>query len=394
MATHQANILVSYLQEQQSAMIHLLKEIVAAESPSTIKAAQDQTFKLLSQALTHNGYQTNRMVGQNTGGYLYARPNSRKRYQPIQLLLGHCDTVWPLNTLQDMPVHIQEEKMSGPGVYDMKAGLVQLIFALQALFDLSMECRVTPVVLINSDEEIGSHESTPMIRRLARIADRALILEPSLGLSGKLKTSRKGVGRFTIIVHGKAAHAGLDPTKGVSAIVALSHTIQELFKMNDPARGISVNVGMIEGGIRPNVVAPESRAVVDVRVPTQKDAERITRKIKNLKPVHPEVTIEVEGYIGRPPMELTPRNLLLWNMAQSAGNALGIELEGAMAGGGSDANTTSQYTATLDGLGAIGDGAHAKHEFVYIDKMIERTALLALILLGEPIQKERKIPKK
>ncbi len=391
---HQANILVNYLQERQSAMVHLLKEIVAAESPSTVKEAQDQTFEILSRALTHTGYQTHRMMGQNTGGYLYAKPISRKRYQPVQLLLGHCDTVWPLNTLQDMPVHIQDEKMSGPGVYDMKAGLVQILFALQAIVDLSLECKVTPIVLINADEEIGSHESTPMIRRLARIADRALILEPSLGLSGKLKIARKGVGRFTIVVRGKAAHAGLDPTKGASAIVALSHTIQELFKMNDPVRGISVNVGMIEGGVRPNVVAPESKAVVDVRVPTQKDAERITRKIKSLKPVQPEVTIEVEGSIGRPPMERTPRNQLLWNMALSAGEALGIALEGAMAGGGSDANTTSQYTATLDGLGAIGDGAHAKHEFVYVNKMIERTALLALIILGEPVQKGQKPPEK
>jgi len=271
----------------------------------------------------------------------------------------------------------------------MKAGLVQLIFALKTLRELSLPHSVTPLVLINSDEEIGSHESTPTIRRLTQIADRAFVLEPSLGLAGKLKTARKGVGRFTITVQGKAAHAGLDPTKGVSAIVALSHTVQELFAMNNPEQGISVNVGMISGGVRPNVVAPESSAVIDVRVPTQQDAKEITQRIHGLQSVHPEASITVEGHIGRLPMEATPRNQQLWEMAREAGDTLDINLEQGMAGGGSDANTTSQYTATLDGLGAVGDGAHASHEFVYLDRMIERTALLVLLLLSPPLKSQQ-----
>jgi glutamate carboxypeptidase len=284
-----------------------------------------------------------------------------------------------------MPVTMDRDIIRGPGVYDMKGGLTQMVFALRVLKLLGQQPQVTPVVLINSDEEIGSKESTPYIRRLAKIADRAFILEPSLGLAGKLKTERKGVGRFTIKVQGRSAHAGLDPTAGASAIVELSHIIQKLFIMNDPEKQISVNVGMVEGGVRPNVVAPESTAIVDVRVPTQKDAERISRKIHELKPEDPKVKVWIEGSIGRPPMEATPENRLLWEKARGTGALLGIELEESMAGGGSDGNTTSLYTATLDGLGATGDGAHAPHEFIYIDKMMERTALLALLLMMEPL---------
>jgi glutamate carboxypeptidase len=220
---------------------------------------------------------------------------------------------------------------------------------------------------------------------LARITDRALILEPPLGTDGRLKTARKGIGRFTITVKGKAAHAGLNPEQGVSAIMELSHQIQQLFALNDPQKGITVNVGMIEGGISANVVAPEGRAVADVRVATQKDAEWVTQKIVGLKPQNPETKVEVEGGIGRPPMEATPRNQTLWHLAQSLGSSIGLELEQGMAGGGSDGNTTSQYTATLDGLGTVGDGAHAIHEHIRVDSLTQRTTLLALLLLAPPL---------
>jgi glutamate carboxypeptidase len=386
MITNRATAIVHYLQQQAPEMTAFLKKLTEVESPSTVKNSQEEVMSFLAKALSDIDYPSQRRPGQKTGGFLYAKPRQRKRGQPVQLLLGHCDTVWPLNTLQSMPVEVEEEKMRGPGVYDMKGGLTQLLFALRCIRELSLRCPVTPLVLINADEEIGSHESTATIRRLAKIADRALVLEPSLGLSGKIKTARKGVGRFTITVRGKAAHAGLDPTKGVSSIVVLSHTIQELFAMNDPSRGISVNVGMVSGGVRANVVAPESTAVVDVRVPTQQDADEITRRIHDLQSTHPEAKLTVEGHIGRLPMEVTPRNSQLWEVAQSAGEALGISLEHGMAGGGSDANTTSQYTATLDGLGAVGDGAHATHEFVYLDKMVERTALLTLLLVAPPLE--------
>jgi glutamate carboxypeptidase len=303
----------------------------------------------------------------------------------VQVLLGHCDTVWPIGTLESMPVSIQDGVMRGPGVYDMKAGLVEMVFALKALYSLDLEPSVQPLVFINSDEELGSRESTRYVRALARLADRALVLEPSLGPSGQLKTARKGVGRFTVTVQGKAAHAGLDPGAGASAILELSHVIQKLFALNDPERGASVNVGMIDGGVRANVIAPESSAVVDVRVRTQDDAVRIERAILDLTAETPGVTLRIEGRIGRPPLEHTPANRRLWMLATDLAESIDLALEEGTAGGGSDGNTTSLYTATLDGLGAVGDGAHAAHEHVDLEQLPERCALLALLLLSPPL---------
>ena len=273
------------------------------------------------------------------------------------------------------------------GIYDMKAGLAQIMFSIQTIQELSLNLTVTPVILINSDEEIGSKESTRIIKRLARIVNRAYILEPPLGLDGKLKTARKGIGRFIITVKGKAAHAGLDPKKGVNAIVELSHQVQALFAMNDFDKGITVNVGMIEGGISANVIAPESKAIVDVRVLNKSDGEYITKKIHQLKPILSDIELTVEGNIGRPPMEKTERNKKLWHLAKVNGSLLGLELSEATAGGGSDGNTTSLFTPTLDGLGTTGDGAHAAHEFIFLEKLPERTALLSLLLLAEPLKK-------
>jgi glutamate carboxypeptidase len=201
------------------------------------------------------------------------------------------------------------------------------------------------------------------------------------------------VGKFTVRVHGKAAHAGLEPGAGTSAILELSHVIQKLFAMNDASRGITVNVGMVDGGLRPNVVAPESTAIVDVRVLTKRDAEDIETRICALTAATPGATLEIEGGIGRPPMERTEGNRTLWESARRVGQELGIELSEDTAGGGSDGNTTSLYTPTLDGLGAIGGGAHAHHEFVYLNRLAERTALLALLLLEPPLA-ARKSPRR
>jgi glutamate carboxypeptidase len=262
---------------------------------------------------------------------------------------------------------------------------VQILYALRALRDLQLQPSVTPLVFINSDEEIGSGESTPHIRRLARIANRAFVFEPSLGMDGKLKTARKGVGRFTVVVKGKAAHAGLDPGAGASAILELSYVIQKLFALNDPQKGITVNVGMIDGGLRPNVIAPESRAIVDVRMLTPEDARHIEEQIRSLRPVSPDITLEIDGRISRVPMEHSPRNCALWETAKRLGHEISLDLADGVAGGASDGNTTSLWTATLDGLGAVGDGAHARHEFIYCDKLVERGALLVLLLLAPPL---------
>ena len=375
----------TFLKAHEDEMLEFLRELVAMETPSNKIEPQHIILEYLRERFEALGYYAIHVPGKRTGGYLYARPGNREANQPIQLLIGHCDTVWPAGTLEEMPLSYNQGRMKGPGVYDMKAGLTQIFFALAAIRSMPLPNKVDPVVIINSDEEIGSWESTPIIRKLAKMANRAFVLEPPLGLDGKLKTARKGIGRFTITVKGKAAHAGLDPTKGINAIVELSHQVQQLYAMNDMERGITVNVGTIEGGISPNMVAPISKAVVDVRVLQVEDGHYITQKIKSLKPQHKDVEITVEGGIGRPPMEKTARNQKLWKIAQIQGRQLGLELEQATAGGGSDANTTSLYTATLDGLGTPGDGAHALHEFIFKNKLIERTALLTLLLITEPL---------
>jgi len=387
--------ILGYLSAHQQDMLDLLEQLVLMESPTDVATSQGPVLDRLQQELTILDYRSIRIPARHFGGQLYARPektapHGRKR-TPRQLLLGHCDTVWPVGTLETMPVTLDPQTgiMRGPGIYDMKAGLVEIIFALRALKEFRLSPDVTPMIFINSDEELGSRESAPYIRRLARCVDRALVMEPSLGPEGRLKTARKGVGRFTVTVKGKAAHAGLDPGAGASAILELSHVIQKLFALNDPDRGASVNVGLIDGGVRANVVAPESTAIVDVRVENQEDAYAIEQAIHGLRAETPGVTLEIQGRIGRPPMEPTPANRQLWTLARALGEELTLPLEEGTAGGGSDGNTTSLYTATLDGLGAVGDGAHAANEHIEVSQLPGRCALLAMLLLAPPLVPER-----
>ncbi|MBT8235131.1 MAG: M20 family metallopeptidase [Bacteroidia bacterium] len=379
-----ARRIVEHLWDREDELLVFLKALVNRETPSADKPANEEILLFLTEAYSDLGYISKHLPGIQTGGVLYARPVERKKHQPTQLLIGHADTVWPMGTITRMKVEDEDGKVRGPGVYDMKAGLAQIYFALKTLDALGLEASVLPLVLINTDEEIGSFESSRHIKRLSRVANRAYVLEPPLGTEGKLKTGRKGIGRFKISVEGVAAHAGLDPDKGANAIVELSHLVQKLYAMNDPKRGITVNVGTIEGGISPNVVAPMSKAVIDVRVLSDEDGRFITNQILKLKAESDQVKLTIEGGIGRPPMEKTDRNQKLWKVAREEGRRLGLDLKEATAGGGSDANTTSLYTATLDGLGTPGDGAHASHEYILKNKLIERTALLSLLLLTAP----------
>jgi glutamate carboxypeptidase len=376
---------LDYLRAQRAALAAFLGKLTCAESPSSEPRSHAAVRRLLANELETLGFATIAVPGRRSGGQLYARPRARRRHAPLQLVIGHFDTVWPLGTLQRMPFEFDGRYVRGPGVFDMKGGLAQLVFALRTIDAFGQRPQVVPVVFLNSDEEIGSRESARYIRALAKIADRALVLEPSLGPAGALKTARKGVGRYTITIKGKAAHAGLDPERGVSAILELSHVIQRLFSLNDPARGVTVNVGTIDGGIRPNVIAPESRAVVDVRIASQADAQRVDAAIKGLVPTAPGIQLLVDGGIGRPALEQTPRNRALWRLAETLGREIGLDLTEGSAGGGSDGNTTSLYTATLDGLGPVGDGAHAEHEHLDIDRTIERAALLTMLLLAPPL---------
>ncbi len=385
MPSDRARGILDYLGSCRAEMYKVLERLVAAESPSRDPASQAEVQAALTRELNASGFRVRRLPGRETGGHLLAVPRARSRHKPIQALLGHCDTVWPRGTLSRMPITIRAGRMTGPGIYDMKGGLVSMIFALRAIGQLGLEPEVLPVVFVNSDEEIGSGESHRTVERLSKIADRVLVLEPPLGESGALKTARKGVGQFRIRVTGKAAHAGLEPSKGVSAILELSHVVQKLFALNDPERGITVNVGTIDGGLRPNVVAPESTADVDVRVLTTQQARDVEAAIRSLEPATPGAALAVEGEVDIPPLERTPRNRLLWRRAQAVARELDMDLEECLAGGGSDGNVASLYAPTLDGLGPVGAGAHAAHEFIELDSMVERGALLALLLLEPPL---------
>lgn len=382
-----AGRILDHLGARRVAMAELLERLVLCESPSGDRSSQVAVLQLLFESFEERRFRPRVLRGKTSGGMLLAVPAGRPRPRPHQLILGHCDTVWPIGTLQTMPARIDEEGVFwGPGSYDMKAGLVQGLFAVEALAAVKAGfVPVTPVFFINSDEEIGSDESTRLIIRLARGADRCFVLEPSLGPKGDLKTARKGVGRFQITVRGKAAHAGLDPGKGASAILELSHIVQRLFALNDADKGITVNVGTIDGGLSPNMVAPESKAEIDVRVPTREDADRIEGAIHALRAETPGTEVIVQGSVRRPPMERTPRNQRLWQLARRSAEELGLEIEQASAGGGSDGNTTSLFAPTLDGLGAVGAGAHAVNEHLIVDKMIERSALLARLLSYPPL---------
>lgn len=382
MGAEYADQLVNHIRQHEPEMIEFLRHLVDAESPSARPESHGLVLSVLDEALSSIGYKVSRPAPNGSYKHIYARRMKRAKNGPAQLLLGHFDTVWPLGTVARRPFTIDGNIIRGPGVFDMKGGLAQIVFALKAIRELDLSLSVEPVVFMNSDEEIGSRTSRRYVNALARRVERVFVLEPSMGEEGAIKTERKGIGRYTVTVHGKAAHAGLDPEGGASAILELSHVIQALFAMNDADKGISVNVGTVDGGLQPNVIAPHGQAVVDVRVPTIADGEKIEKEIFSIEPVTPGVRLTVEGRIGRPAMEMTSRNEALWEKAKSLGGELGIELEHGRAGGGSDGNLTSQYTATLDGLGPVGHGAHAEHEFLYVDRTLERTALLALLLLS------------
>ncbi|MCG6957085.1 MAG: M20 family metallopeptidase [Gemmatimonadetes bacterium] len=377
-----AGAVLAHVRGMRDRMVDFVTRLASAESPSDDPASQAPVQEIIREALSALEYAVKRVGGGVSGGHLYARPAKRSRGRPAQLLVGHCDTVWPHGTLAGMPVKLEDGRLHGPGVFDMKGGLAQMVFALRTLSDLELAPPATPVVFVNSDEEVGSPDSHRFVRLLARHACRAYVPEPSYGPQGKLKTARKGVGRFEIEIRGKASHAGLAPEAGVSAIHELGHVIQALHGLTDPERGITVNVGVVEGGTRPNVVAAHARAQVDVRVATAADGRWVEEAILGLTPHTAGVRIQVTGGVQTPPLERTPRNRRLWGHAQVAADALGIELEETLVGGGSDGNTTSLFTATLDGLGPVGDGAHAAHEHLVVDAWVDRCALLALLLMA------------
>ncbi|MBI2815445.1 MAG: M20 family metallopeptidase [Acidobacteria bacterium] len=363
-------------------MLAMLRSFVETESPSTDKSAVDRFSLLVARACREGGAQVRWYESRETGNHLRAAftfPGGRRSGQI--LLLGHMDTVWPLGTLERMPVRISRGRAYGPGIFDMKAGIVCGLFALQALRELRVSIRKHVVLLLTADEEIGSRSSRPWIEKEARRSDCALVLEPAHELKGALKTARKGVGDFEIRVEGRSAHAGLEPEKGASAVMELCRQILCLEMLANSRKRITMNAGIISGGTRSNVIPAEAIAHVDVRVGRASDMQRVARKLYSLKPFDRRTKLIVTGAFNRPPLERTADVARLFECAQQIGDSLGITLEEAAVGGGSDGNFTAGVgTPTLDGLGAVGEGAHAANENIVIRELPRRAALLAHLI--------------
>jgi len=297
------------------------------------------------------------------------------------LALGHLDTVWPLGTLRTMPFREAGGRLWGPGVLDMKSGIAFFVFAARALRELDIPVASKVLLQLNSDEEVGSESSRELTEKNAGRSKAVLVLEPGTGLEGKLKTARKGVGDFTLVVRGKAAHAGVDFAAGASAVLELARQINRVAGFTILSRGITVNPGVISGGTRSNVVAAEARAHVDIRVLKLKDAPGLEKKFRSLRPLDPRCSIEVTGGLNRPPMERSAGIVKLFRMAQKLAHELGVEVEESLTGGGSDGNFTAALgIPTLDGLGGVGEGAHAANESILVDRIADRTAMIAKLL--------------
>lgn len=369
--------LLAFCDAERGWAIETLEALVAIESPSTDKAAADRCGAELARRLAAIGGRVDRLPRATVGDHVLAEFGCGESQV---LLVGHFDTVWPVGQLARMPMRTIDGKFHGPGAFDMKAGLVIAMLAARALLEGERGSRQRIVFLATSDEEIGSLESRAVIEDEARRSDGVLVLEPALP-GGVVKTRRKGVGDFRIEISGVAAHAGIDPGQGASAIHELARQIQRLEALTDRERGISVNVGCVEGGTRSNVVAERARASVDVRVSTLEDARRVEAAVLGLAPVDPRTQIRVDGAIDRPPMERTEGVARLFRLAREVAADLGFVLEEGSTGGASDGNFTAALgVPTLDGLGAIGDGAHALHEHVDLASLPMRAALVAGII--------------
>jgi glutamate carboxypeptidase len=362
-------------------MLSALRTIVLAESPSLEKSPADRCCTIVAEEWRKHGARVERLAQKHRGDHLrITRQAPESRAAGQLLVLGHYDTVYATGTLAKMPFRVSGGKAYGPGTFDMKAGIVQALFALDALQQAGTPLRKRIVFLWTSDEEIGSDSSRKLIETEARRSDAVFVLEPSLGPRGLLKTARKGVGEAEIIVRGRASHAGLAPEQGVNAVHELARQIARLEQWNDLRRGISVNADIIEGGTRVNVIAERARAVIDLRALRLADMRRIEKRLRALLPVARGARLEIRGGFNRAPMERKV-SAALFARAKSLAAQMGLSIGECVAGGGSDGNLTAALgIPTLDGLGAVGDGAHSAHEHVVVKTMPERAALLAALL--------------
>jgi glutamate carboxypeptidase len=356
--------------------LKFLERMVNMDSPSLDKTLVDGLVRFIGGQFEGIGGRAEYVSAERFGDHLVVRFEGQSRERI--LLLGHTDTVFSAGEAARRPFTVTNGRATGPGVFDMKSGIAVMWSALRALGKLSRSV----TVLLVSDEEVGSVSSRDLIQREATGATAVLVLEPSLP-GGVLKTARKGVGRFTVKAIGRAAHAGVDPERGINAIEELANQVLQLQRLSDSARGTTVTVSVIQGGTRVNVVPAEAAIEVDVRVATMEEAGRIAGILRGLKPVLPGARVEVRGGVGRPPMERTADTARLFSIARTVGSELGMDLREGSTGGGSDGNTTAALgIPTLDGLGPAGDHAHAPDEFVEVASLPGRAALLAGLILS------------
>lgn len=372
--------LLEFLRPRLPEMLSVLRKFVVAESPSLEKSPADRCCGVIAGEWRQRGARVERIAQKHRGDHLRVVVGPQASRADGQLLvLGHYDTVYASGTLAKMPFRVSGGKAYGPGTFDMKAGIVQALFALEAL-QKSASLRKRVVFLWTSDEEIGSDSSRKLLEGEARRSDAVFVIEPSFGPRGLLKTARKGVGEAQIIVHGRASHAGLAPEEGVNAVHEMARQIARLEEWNDLRRGISVNVDVIEGGTRVNVIAERARAIVDLRALRDADVRRLEKRLRALRPVARGARLEVHANFNRAPMERRV-SAALFGRAKSLASQMGLTLGECVAGGGSDGNLTAALgVPTLDGLGAVGDGAHSAKEYVVTRTMPSRAALLAALL--------------
>jgi glutamate carboxypeptidase len=373
--------ILSEARSRQKQIVALIREMVECESPSDDPSAVNRFVDLLSD-VAPSFARVKTLPGGRFARHVVCEFDLFGKKKSGQILaLGHSDTVWPLGTLASMPFRQKGGRLWGPGVLDMKAGIAFFIYAMRILRDLETPVAHKIVMQINSDEEVGSESSRALTEKNARRSEAVLVLEPGTGLEGKLKTARKGIGGYTVTVRGKAAHSGLDFAGGASAILELARQIEKIAGFTDLRRGITVNPGVIWGGTRVNVVAAEARTEVDMRIPRLKDAAALDRKFRALRPVDKRCSIQITGGMNRPPLERSPAIAQLFRKAQKLAREMGVALEESSVGGGSDGNFTAALgIPTLDGLGAVGEGAHALHESILVDRIADRTALLAKLV--------------
>ena len=368
-----------YFEERRDEIVQTVRNLVEIESPSDNKQAVDRVGTLLAGRFEGLGGHAKFHRVQAFGDHLQV-DFAGKRGKPV-LLLGHYDTVYPLGSLASMPCRATADRLCGPGVLDMKSGIAMMLAVIEGLLAWHGELPRPITVLLVSDEEVGSDSSRHVTESLAKKSEAVLVLEPSYGLQGAVKTARKGVGEYTLKVTGMAAHSGLDFEKGQSAILELARQIPVISKLTDLKRGITLNVGLVRGGTRVNVIPAEATATLDVRIARMQDAAGIDRKLRSLKPFNRKCKLEIKGGVNRPPMERTAGVVALFKKASEIAKQLGWKLGEAAVGGGSDGNFTAGLgIPTLDGLGGVGDGAHAPHEFIVVSELPRRAALVAALI--------------